>query len=75
MGGSGQSISTSTLLVCHSKVASTAAKQNHTLKMKQERKERVTRVRACNYIKIETGQNFPASTKNSNTHWAGCVKC
>ena len=35
----------------------------------------VTGVRACNYVKIETGRNFSASTKNSNTHCAGCVKC
>ena len=34
---------------------------------------RATRVRACNYIKIATGR--PASTKNSNTHCAGCIKC
>ena len=26
-------------------------------------KEQVTRVRACNYVKIETGQNFPPVLK------------
>ena len=29
----------------------------------QERKERATRVRVCNYVKIETGQNFPPVLK------------
>ena len=33
----------------------------------------VTRVRACNYIKIKTGRNFPPVLKTV-THTAGCIK-
>ena len=41
----------------------------------QQERIRMATIRACNYVKIETGQNFPASTKNSNMHCTGCVKC
>ena len=40
----------------------------------QERIRTATRVRACNYVKIETWWNFPPVLKIV-THCAGCVKC
>ena len=39
-----------------------------------ERIRWATWVRACNYVKFETGRNFPASTINSNMHCAHWVE-
>ena len=51
-------------LVCASlKKEQSGKKPNIINHFKQERKEWATRLRACNYVKIETGWNFPPVLK------------
>ena len=45
-----------------------------TIYLTKTAKERVTRVRVCIYVKIETGQNF-LPVLQIVTHSAGCIKC